>query len=85
MASHALGTPVAGPAQFRAFHPVVSTVVYEVRNMTGDAVRYLCNAVPLASYLHKGDGWTRVTVPTRDEGLLLDHLKDFFEYAYRKL
>jgi hypothetical protein len=77
---------VAVAAQFCANHqakPLVAT--YEVKNVTGASYLYLCNAVPLASCLHKGDGWTRVTVPIAAEEALLDHLKNFFEYAYKKL
>lgn len=81
----------AAPAQFCAFNLILApiqqpltTSTYEVRNLTGDVLRYLCNAVPSTSYRHKGDGWTRVSVPLRDEKQLTAHLKDFHEWAYRK-
>lgn len=76
----------ATPAQFSAINQPKSFIAsYEVRNMSGMSYLYLCNAVPNASYLHKGDGWTRVTVPVTAEAALLAHLQDFFEYAYRRV
>lgn len=72
-----------------AFNPIIAekmlTVSYEVRNVVGTAYRYLCAAVPSASYAHRGDGWTRVTVPERDEQQLRIHLNDFFLLSYRKV
>lgn len=72
-----------------SFNPTLAerilTVTYEVRNLTGEAILYLANAVPLASHRHQGNGWTRVSAPLRDELRLLAHLENFHEYGWRKV
>jgi hypothetical protein len=71
------------------FNPVLAekvlTVTYEVCNVLGSSYRYLSAAVPSASFVHTGRGCTRVTIPTRDEAQLIDHLNNFFSLSYRKL
>lgn len=59
------------------------TVAYDVRGLTGkDYVA--CNSAPSASYVHRGTGWTRVTVCSREEQALISCLKDG-RYEYQKV
>jgi hypothetical protein len=71
--------------QMLARPPLGLVVQYEVRNVTGYAERRLFQACPSCSLHHKGDGWTRVSVPARDERCLVQHLEACFEYAWRRL
>lgn len=95
MASQNVVFHTAAPARFCAFHPVLFvamaqaerpvTVSYEVRNLNGDSLHYLSNAVPSVSYLHLGNGRTRVTAALRYGATLEQYLADFHEYAYTRL
>lgn len=84
MNSRAFSVHAAAPS--RTFSPILvqAPVAYEVKNLVGSAHTYLCNAVTSASYTHIGNGWTRVSIPARDERILLSHLVDF-GHLYRRL
>ncbi len=59
------------------------TVAYDVRGLAGkDYVA--CNSAPSASYVHRGTGWTRVTVCRREEAALLSCFNDG-RYEYQKV
>lgn len=75
------GTIAIQATQPRTFNPALVqkhtvTVRYEVYELSNPDCGYLCNAVPSASYHHKGNRWTLVSLPARDEGDLLRHLRD---------
>lgn len=57
---------------------------YDVFDMSGQECIYLCTALPSVSYRHKGDRWTHISVPMRDELALLRYLDDN-RCTYRKL
>lgn len=80
---------IAHPAlQPRTFNPVLAKKIlvasYDVKDLFGVETTYLNNAVPQASWTHRGNGWTRVSVPTRHETELVRHLVDG-KYDYRRL
>lgn len=73
------GTTTVAVSQSRSFNPALvktGSVAYQIHDLAAPDCGYLCNAVPSASYRHLGDGWTRVSVPLRDEVELLRHLND---------
>lgn len=78
----------AVPAQSCAFNPVIAERIlssaFEVKDLFGAEALYLVNAVPCASYLHNGTGWSRVSVPVRLESDLLQYLKGNHS-IYKKL